>query len=124
MSSASPKLDRQSVAASDGSRSSSRIIGAGEMAGLIRGFAWDTTPLGPIETWSDTLLTAVNLLLASRHPMFLWWGPALIQFYNDGYRPCLRADKHPSAVGQCGKECWPEIWGIIGPQIDAVMNQG
>ena len=94
------------------------------MADLIRGFDWATTPVGPIETWSDTLVTTVNLLLASRHPMFLWWGPDLIQFYNDGYRPSIRADKHPSAVGQRGKECWPEIWHIIGPQIEAVMNQG
>ena len=56
--------------------------------------------------------------------MFLWWGPDLIQFYNDGYRPSIRADKHPSAVGQRGMECWPEIWPIIGPQIAAVMGRG
>jgi hypothetical protein len=74
--------------------------------------------------WSDTLLTTVNLLLASRHPMFLWWGPELIQFYNDGYRPSIREDKHPSALGQRGVECWPEIWPIIGPQIEAVMQNG
>jgi len=94
------------------------------MADLIRAFAWRRTPIGPIDTWSDTLVTTVNLLLASRHPMFLWWGPDLIQFYNDGYRPCLRADKHPSAVGQRGAQCWPEIWPIIGPQIEAVMTRG
>jgi len=66
----------------------------------------------------------VNMLLASRHPMFLWWGPELIQFYNDGYRPSIREDKHPAAVGQRGAECWQEIWPIIGPQIDAVMSRG
>ncbi len=102
----------------------SRIIGSGEVAGLIRDFDWAKTPLGPIKTWSDTLLTTVNMLLASRHPMFLWWGSDLIQFYNDGYRPSIRADKHPAAVGQPGKECWPEIWHIIGPQIEAVMDRG
>jgi PAS domain S-box-containing protein len=94
------------------------------MADLVRGFAWETTPLGPVESWSDTLVTTVNLLLASRHPMFLWWGPDLIQFYNDGYRPSIRADKHPAAIGQRGVECWPEIWHIIGPQIEDVMSQG
>ncbi len=108
----------------DGIPAASRIIGEGEMADLIRGFDWSGTPLGPEETWSDTLITTVNLLLASRHPMFLWWGPELIQFYNDGYRPSIRADKHPSAVGQRGPACWPEIWPIIGPQIDAVMGFG
>jgi PAS domain S-box-containing protein len=101
-----------------------RVIGEGEMADLIRGFDWSRSPLGPMEAWSDTLVTTVNLLLASRHPMFLWWGPDLVQFYNDGYRPSIRADKHPSAVGQRGVECWPEIWPIISPQIDAVMARG
>ncbi len=103
---------------------SARIIGVGEMADLIRAFDWERTSLHGIETWSDTLVTTVNLILASRHPMFLWWGPDLIQFYNDGYRPSIRADKHPSALGQRGVECWPEIWPIIGPQIEAVMQQG
>jgi PAS domain S-box-containing protein len=94
------------------------------MAELARRFDWSATPVGPVEAWSDTLLTTVNLLLASRHPMFLWWGPELIQFYNDGYRPSIREDKHPSALGQRGVECWPEIWPIIGPQIEAVMQNG
>ncbi len=94
------------------------------MADLVREFDWSRTALGPIEGWSDILVTTVNLILASRHPMFLWWGPDLIQFYNDGYRPSIRADKHPAAVGQPGIECWPEIWPIIGPQIQAVMTQG
>lgn len=101
-----------------------RIIGFGEMADLVRHFDWADTPVGAVETWSDTLVTTVNLLLASRHPMFLWWGPDLIQFYNDGYRPSIRADKHPSALGQRGADCWPEIWPIIGPQIEAVMGRG
>lgn len=94
------------------------------MAELIRGFDWTKTSLGPIDSWPDNLVITVNLLLASRHPMFLWWGPELIQFYNDGYRPSIRADKHPVAVGQRGTECWPEIWPIIGPQIEAVMTEG
>ncbi len=101
-----------------------QIIGEGEMAERIRGFDWGRTQVGRVETWSDTLLTTVNLLLASRHPMFLFWGPELIQFYNDSYRPSIRADKHINAIGQRGFECWPEIWPIIGPQIDAVMQGG
>jgi PAS domain S-box-containing protein len=102
----------------------SRIVGEGEMADLVHAFDWSGTPLGPIDTWSDILVTTVNLILASRHPMFLWWGRDLIQFYNDGYRPSIREDKHPAAVGQRGADCWPEIWHIIGPQIEAVMTQG
>jgi PAS domain S-box-containing protein len=100
------------------------IFGTGEMARLTRAFDWSRTPVGPIERWPETLLITVNTMLASRHPMFLWWGKDLVQFYNDAYRPSLGADKHPSALGQNGIECWPEIWPIIGPQIEAVMTSG
>src|SRR6185312_1950278 len=70
------------------------------MAGLTRAFDWSATPLGPIAEWPDALLITVNTMLSSRHPMFLWWGEDLIQFYNDGYRPSIR------------------------PQIEAVMTHG
>lgn len=103
---------------------SSRIFGTGEMADRTRAFDWSKTPVGPIEQWPDTLLITVNTLLASRFPMFLWWGDDLVQFYNDAYRPSLGADKHPKALGHRGRECWPEIWPIVGEQIEAVMKKG
>ena len=100
------------------------ICGSGEMAERTRTFDWSRTPVGPVEQWPETLLITVNTILGSRHPMFLWWGEELIQFYNDAYRPSIREDKHPLALGQPGRECWPEIWPVIGPQIDAVMMRG
>jgi len=57
--------------------------------------------------------------------MFLWWGPDLIQFYNDAYRPSLGAEgKHPTALGQRGEDCWQEIWPVIKPLIDQVLADG
>ncbi len=56
--------------------------------------------------------------------MFIWWGPELIQFYNDGYRQTMGPERHPSALGQRGRECWAETWHIIGPQIEQVMSGG
>jgi PAS domain S-box-containing protein len=100
------------------------IFSTGEMADLTREFNWPATPVGPIEQWPDILLITVNNLLATRNPMFLWWGEDLIQFYNDAYRPSIKSDKHPKALGQRGRECWPEIWDIIGPQIEGVMTRG
>jgi PAS domain-containing protein len=101
-----------------------RIYASGEMADRIRSFNWNATPVGPIEEWPEMLVVIVNMMLATRHPMFLWWGPELIQFYNDAYRPSIGDDKHPRALGQPGPECWPEIWDAIGPQIEAVMSRG
>jgi signal transduction histidine kinase len=102
----------------------SPILGSGEMADRTRAFDWARTPVGPVEHWPQALLITVNTLLSSRHPMFLWWGKDLIQFYNDAYRASIREDKHPRALGQRGRDCWPEIWSIIGPQIDGVMTRG
>ncbi len=101
-----------------------RIFASGEMADRTREFDWDKSILGPIEQWPQSLIVTVNNLLATKHPMFLWWGPELIQFYNDAYRRSIGSDKHPSALGQRGEDCWPEIWSVIGPQIAQVMSTG
>ncbi|QSJ19962.1 GAF domain-containing protein [Nostoc sp. UHCC 0702] len=99
------------------------FAGDGEMCALMRSHDWSQTPLGPVEQWPQSLRTTLSILLSTRHPMVLFWGPDLVQFYNDGYRPSLGAHKHPQALGQRGSECWAEIWHIIGPQIHSVMTQ-
>src|SRR4051812_45202557 len=104
---------------------SAHLIAAhGEMADRTREFPWDQTPVGPPHAWPRSLHTVLNLMICSQHPMFLWWGPELIQFYNDGYRPSLGDDRHPQALGARGRAFWAEIWPAIGPQIEAVMGQG
>jgi PAS domain S-box-containing protein len=100
------------------------LAGGGEMGALTRAYDWSASPLGPPETWPQSLRTAVRILLNTNHPMFIWWGPELIQFYNDAYRHTMGPERHPSALGQRGRECWAEIWDIIGPQIEQVMSGG
>src|SRR3978361_84289 len=100
------------------------LAGGGEMGALTRGYDWSATPIGPAETWPQSLRTAVRILLNTNHPMFIWWGEDLIQFYNDAYRQTMGPERHPSALGAPGRECWAEIWPIIGPQIDLVLRGG
>ncbi len=100
------------------------MAGGGISGALMRSVDWARTPLGPIEVWPASLKTIVGTLLHSRHPMFLWWGPDLIQFYNDAYLPSFGFGKHPAAMGQRGVDCWPEIWPTIWPQIDDVVSHG
>ncbi|MGC2298477.1 MAG: PAS domain-containing protein, partial [Acidobacteriaceae bacterium] len=101
----------------------SRIHGDGEMAGLIRDRRWGRTPLGPLESWSDTLVASVNILLSARFPMLAFFGPSLIQIYNDAFLPLL-AEKHPKALGQPARECWADAWPVVGPQVEAALLQG
>ena len=100
------------------------LSGGGEMGALTRAYDWSANPLGKPETWPQSLRTALRILLNTNHPMFIWWGEDLIQFYNDAYRQTMGPERHPSALGQRGRECWAEIWPIIGPQIEQVMSGG
>jgi PAS domain S-box-containing protein len=100
------------------------LAGGGEMGALMRGYDWSASPLGAPDTWPQSLRTAVRILLNTNHPMFIWWGERLIQFYNDAYRQTMGPERHPIALGQGGRECWAEIWDVIGPQIEQVMSGG
>ena len=99
------------------------ISAGGTMADLTRAYDWGATTLGPIGGWSEALLCSVNLMLACRFPAVIFWGPEMIQFYNDAYLP-LMAEKHPAALGQAAPECWKEAWHIIGPQFESVLVRG
>jgi PAS domain S-box-containing protein len=97
----------------------------GEMGQLIRSRDWTSTPIGSIEQWPQSLCTTLGILLNSKFPMFLFWGPELLCFYNDAYRISLGVDgKHPESLGKPGDEVWPEIWSDIKPLIDRVFEDG
>lgn len=108
-----------------GADSAERLFpGGGEMRGLMRSMDWSKTPVGPIDSWPQSLRTAVSICLDSRHPIVLWWGPERTMFYNDAYRPMLGTSKHPQFLGSSGQDCWAEIWDIIGPMMEQVIETG
>jgi signal transduction histidine kinase/ActR/RegA family two-component response regulator len=104
--------------------SSSGIVCRGVTGELFHSIDWFHHPLGLPAQWPAALKTTLNILFSSQCPMFIWWGPELIQFYNDAYLPSFGIGKHPQAMGQRGVDCWPEIWPVIQPQIDFVMSEG
>jgi hypothetical protein len=97
--------------------------GDSELARLARELDWSATPLGPPAGWSASLKGAVRLLLNSRYPMFVWWGPSFIQVYNDAYAPML-GQRHPQALGRPAPEVWSDVWSVVGPQAESVLRDG
>jgi len=93
------------------------LAGGGEMAKLVRATDWSQTPLGPIETWPQSLRTAASLCLASTFPISIAWGPGHVLIYNDGYWP-ICGGKHPGSMGQNFRECWSSAWPVIGDAYD------
>lgn len=88
------------------------LTGGGEMAAIILAFDWSNSPVGPIDKWPSSLRTAINMVLNSRFPMFLCWGPEFISFHNDAYTPLL-GQKH--ALGRSFRDIWAEAWETVGP---------
>ncbi len=98
------------------------LRGGGEMGARIRAFDWSATSLGPPGSWPGSLKTAVRIMLTSRQPMFVWWGPELINLYNDAYRAVL-CGKHPEALGRPAAEVWHEIWDQVAPRAQSALHQ-
>jgi signal transduction histidine kinase len=96
------------------------LVGGGQMGKLIRSMDWSKSPLGPIESWPQSLRTTVGLCLASNFPIAVVWGPDHVQIYNDGYWPICGA-KHPTSMGQDFTVCWAAPWPVIGEAFDRAL---
>ena len=94
------------------------------MGELARSFDWSRTALGPVETWPQSLKTSVSTCLNSRFAIVVWWGEELVTIYNDAYSGDYRHQASGCARRTGAKELWPEIWHIIGPKLEGVMERG
>ncbi len=97
------------------------LAGGGELGRLIRVLPWGLTPLGSPDAWPENLRTLVRVMLSSRQPMFIAWGPERIMLYNDGYAP-LCGGKHPWALGKPFAEVWADILEAVAPIMDAAYR--
>lgn len=92
----------------------------GAMGTRMSAHNWSTTPLGAPAQWPQPLKTIVGVMLASRQPMFVAWGPEHTLLYNDAYAPLL-GGKHPYALGHPFMEVWAEVRADLTPLFDRVF---
>jgi len=52
----------------------------GEMSRLINVKNWGATTIGQQAIWPQSLVTTLSIMLGSKLPMLLWWGPKLLCF--------------------------------------------
>jgi PAS domain S-box-containing protein len=95
------------------------LDGGGEMGERIRAFDWTGTPLGHPEKWPAGFKAVLNLLLASKQPMFIAWGPDRNWLYNDAFIP-IAGRKHPECLGHPSRDVWEEAWNDLEPLFDQV----
>ena len=105
----------------DNARAQPLFPGGGAAGSLIRELDWTRTSLGSPRSWPTALVAHVRAMLATHQPMCIFWGPELVNLYNDGFLPIL-GEKHPAAMGQRAEDCWREAWPIVGPQLLRAMQ--
>ena len=92
-----------------------------EVATLMNVHDWSKSELGMPSLWPQPLRIVSDLLIVSKFPMFVAWGPKLNLIYNDAYAEIL-GNKHPTAIGKPFNEIWPEIWNELTPIITHAMS--
>lgn len=98
-----PKLRAKTVHAAESFLTNNSV-----MSTLVQEFDWSQTQLGPIETWPQSLKTAVNIVLNSPVPIVMLWGKDGYMIYNDAYSVFAGA-RHPKLLGSKVIEGWPEV---------------
>lgn len=99
-----------------------KTAASSEMGTAVLAFPWETTPLGPISTWDESLRQVARTCFSTRFPVMIAWGPELTMIYNDSYREILGSKKRLTALGEPVREVLSEIWDEIGPKFDLVMS--
>ncbi|MCF0074735.1 ATP-binding protein [Dyadobacter sp. CY261] len=98
------------------------LAGGGEMGKRIREFDWDATELGAPRGWPQSLKTCIRIMLSSKQPIWIGWGPRILKFYNDAYIDIVRG-KHPHALGEPVSVVWKDIWKDIEPMLSRAMDR-
>jgi signal transduction histidine kinase len=96
---------------------------SGEMAGRICAFDWSQTELGRLDTWSNSLRSTVQLMLASPLPMVMLWGQAGYMIYNDAYST-FAGGRHPYLLGSPVELGWPEVAEFNRHVVDTCLAGG
>jgi PAS domain S-box-containing protein len=98
------------------------LKGGGETGQLLRSLDWSKHLLGNPCVWHDTLKHSISMMLTSPLPVAVNWGHEFIYFYNDHFLPLMGRDKHPHSMGQKVIDVYHEIWDMVKPLHDRVMN--
>jgi PAS domain S-box-containing protein len=92
------------------------LDGGGEMGAAMRTHDWSRSSIGAAAYWPTSLASMVGMILSSKFPMFVLWGPECTLLYNDGYIPML-GERHGHALGRSMRAVWPEVWPEVAPII-------
>lgn len=93
----------------------------GERGRHVRSHDWSTSALGSVDEWPSSLQQVINVCLHMAIPAIVFWGPDLIQIYNDAAAAMLGA-RHPAALGASARDSNSGMWSDFGPMATRVLT--
>jgi diguanylate cyclase (GGDEF)-like protein/PAS domain S-box-containing protein len=107
-----------------GSNLEESVLAAGGTVGaLMRTLDWSATPLGPPQSWPQSLVSVLSICLSTRFPIAVFWGPQFILLYNDAWIP-LQGGRHPAALGKPAQEALAESWDVLKSSFHRAFYDG
>ncbi|MEK1897941.1 response regulator [Rhizobium sp. 1399] len=95
--------------------------GNSEIGNLLRRNGLDAAGIGSVEAWPSSLRHIAEMVVNSRQPKFVAWGPELAFIYNDAY-VAIFPERHPAALGKPFQQVWSDIWPQFEPIVEATLN--
>lgn len=93
----------------------------GRVGRVLAARDWSKHALGSPDAWPAGLGISLQMALASRQPMLLWWGNGLFQFHNDACLTIL-GERHPACLAVAAAQAWPDLWETLGPAVRAALG--
>lgn len=90
---------------------------------LIKSLPWHTTSVGSMETWPETLRSAVVYINSNPKPRLVLWAEDYTMIYNEACIPIF-GQNHPRALGCSPEVIWAELWNVLHPMCLAATNEG
>lgn len=90
------------------------------LAARVAALDWAGTELGPIESWPEPPRVTLRLVLASREPMMLLWGPRLRAIFNDAFA-ALPGIPAATLLGAPIAEAAEPLWQNLRADVETAM---
>lgn len=103
-------------------KTSMQFLLTGEIGTSILSKDWSKTSIGEPGSWPQSMRTALGIVLNSKMPMLLFWGPELLCFYNDAFLHKTPGAK--IATGEKIETALPSLHQELRPFITTVLLNG
>ena len=92
----------------------------GDMGAFLRAVDWAATPLGPVESWPQSLRALVGVMIETKLATLIAFGPDLICLHNDAYCKLLGSER--IALGRPFRAVWSEALEVLDPIIQRTLG--